>query len=149
MGIMDKFEKYAHCHDLPLRVALGVIFITAGFGKLFGEPGLAGFKGMLEGIGLPLAGIFAILVAVTEFGGAIALFLGWYTRYVAGLLAVILVVAILTVKVPQGNFSGMFVDIGMLGAAVSLLFSGSKTFCVDKATKKVTEAQPEVQHFHD
>ena len=135
MGVFDKFERYAHCHDLPLRIALGVIFITTGFGKLFGEPGLSGFQGMLEGLGFPLAGFFALLVAVIEFAGAIALFAGLWTRYVAALLAIVLLVAIVMVKIPQGDFSALFVDIGLLGAAVSLLFSGSKVMCLDKAVK--------------
>jgi putative oxidoreductase len=145
MALLDRFERYAHCHDLPLRVALGVVFITAGFGKLFGQPGLAGFQGMLQGIGFPLAGMFALLVAVIEFGGAIALFLGLYTRYAAALLSVILIVAIITVKIPgDGGLASMFTDIGLLGASISLLFTGAKTYCLDKS--KSNEA---AKHFHD
>lgn len=145
MGIMDKFERYAHCHDLPLRVALGLIFITTGFGKLFGTPGIGGFSQMLTGIGFPAATFFAVLVGVVEFFGAIALFLGLYTRYVSALLAVILVVAIVLVKAAQGWGSGLFLDLGLLGAAVSLMFSGSKTLCVDKAMMKGKGQE----HYHE
>jgi putative oxidoreductase len=139
LGMLDKFEKYAHCHDLPLRIALGIVFLFAGFGKLFGEPGLAGFQGMLSGLGFPVAGLFALLVAVIEFAGAIALFAGWYTRYVAALLTFILLVAIVLVKIPgNGGISSMFADIALLGASISLLFTGSKSYCMDKALSKKT-----------
>jgi putative oxidoreductase len=106
------------------------IFITAGFGKLFG--GLSGVEGMLSNIGFPLAGVFAVVLGIIEFGGGILIIIGWQTRYVAALLAIVMFVAIVGVKLPGPGFRAAWVDIALLGASLSLMFSGSKTLCVDR-----------------
>ena len=136
MGMMNVCEKYAKCHDLPLRIALGLVFITTGFGKLFGTPGIDGVTQMLGGIGFPFPVFWAWVVAIVEFVGAIALFFGLYTRYVAGLLSIVLIVAIVTVKAAQGWGAGLFLDLGLLGASLSLLLSGSTSMCLDKMMEK-------------
>jgi len=139
--LSKKMEKYAHYHDLPLRIALGIIFLFAGFGKLFGAMGIEGFTGMLAGLGVPLAGVVAWIVALVEFFGAICLCLGWKTRSAAGLLAAVMVVALILVKIPGGDPSAMFTDIAILGAALSLFFTGSNKFAM--------EGKNSHEHFHE
>ena len=39
---------------LALRVALGVIFVFHGYGKLWGAPGIEAFTGMIDKIGFQL-----------------------------------------------------------------------------------------------
>jgi len=139
--LSKKMERYAHYHDLPLRVALGVIFLFAGFNKLFGAMGVEGFGGMLAGLGVPLAGLVAWLVAIAEFFGAICLFIGWKTRTAAGILAVIMVFALILVKIPGGDASAMFYDISLLAAAISLFFTGANRFAMEKGRT--------FEHFHE
>ena len=128
--INTALAKYAKYSDLPLRIVIGMVFITAGAGKLFG--GIDGFTGMLAGLGFGVtAGLFAWLVALIEFVGGIAILAGWQTRIFALLLAIIMVVAIVMVKLPTG-FAAATSDIVLLGVSLTLAFAGSKSLCVDK-----------------
>ena len=54
---------------LALRVAVGLFFVTFGFGKLFGTPGLEMVTEMFTGLGFPVPGALAFLVGVAEFFG--------------------------------------------------------------------------------
>lgn len=87
-------EKYA---DIGIRLVVGLIFALAGYGKLFASPGIAGFSGMLAGIGLPVPTFWAYLVGVIELVGGIMMVAGIFTWVVAPLLAFIMLVAIFTV----------------------------------------------------
>lgn len=115
-----KEEKLRNIGFMALRVAVGVIFIVSGWSKLTGiEP----IIGMMEGIGLPGPTFWAYLVAIVEFLGGIALILGVYLRCFAKLLAVIMLVAILTVKA-QSGFKAARLDIALLGATIALAALG-------------------------
>ena len=48
-----KLDKAAHIGDFLIRIVAGLIFIFAGYGKLFATPGIEGFSGMLSGLGFP------------------------------------------------------------------------------------------------
>lgn len=120
---------------LVLRIAIAIFFITHGYGKLFGTaPGLEGFTGMLAGLGFPAAGAMALLVGVAEFFGGIALLLGVFTRFSAFWLALISLVAWITVKgfgLPAGDL-----DLLSLGGTLALLFAGPGMYSVSKYLKK-------------
>jgi putative oxidoreductase len=86
-----------------LRVAVGVVFLPHGYQKLFllGIPAVATFLGR---IGIPAPLPAAAILSLVEFGAGLALVLGIFTRWAAGLLAVDMLVAILTVHLPHGFF---------------------------------------------
>ena len=86
---------------LILRVTLGVLFLAHAGLKLFvfTPAGTAQFFGSL---GLPPA--LAYLVIAAEVAGAVALILGFYTRWAALALIPILVGAIVTVHGSAGFF---------------------------------------------
>ncbi|MCF7866162.1 DoxX family protein [Candidatus Woesearchaeota archaeon] len=89
--------------DLGLRLVTGLIFILAGIGKLFGpSPGIEGFSGMLTGIGIPAAGVVAVIVGIIELAGGILLIVGYFDKYAAMLLAIIMIVATILVHIPKG-----------------------------------------------
>lgn len=119
-------EKYSMYRDIPLRLALGLIFVVAGFGKLMD---IGGVTEMLAGNGFPIAGVFAWILAIVEFGGGLALLAGWKTREASALLGFVILVAIFTVKLGSG-FGAMFTDIAILGGAVSLMLSGASSYAV-------------------
>lgn len=112
-----KCDKTAKIGDLFLRVMVGLIFIVAGYGKLFATPGIAGFTGMLQGIGVPAAGFFAVLVGIIELVGGIMLLLGLWTAVPATLLAIIMIVSTLTVRLPNG-FNDARLDLLLLAASI-------------------------------
>ena len=78
---------------LPLagRLLMATIFLVAGTRKVLG---FAGTVGSFTKLGFPAAEAFAVIAIVIELGGALALIIGWRTRWVAWLL--ILFVAIAT-----------------------------------------------------
>ncbi len=97
-----KLEKYSKYGDLLLRVVIGLIFIIAGYGKLFGAPGIEGFSGMLAGIGFPLAAALAVVIGIIELVGGLMLLVGLWTKIPATLLAIIMLVAVITVHLKNG-----------------------------------------------
>lgn len=114
-------ENMAAFGLLALRLAVGAIFIYHGWGKLADmDKTIAGF-GMM---GFPLPAFFAWLVALVEFVGGIALVLGVYTKEVAKLLAIIMLVAILKVHL-GGGFKGMEYQLALLGGSLALAGVGA------------------------
>ena len=72
------------------RVLLALIFIVAGYGKL---TGLAGTAGYIASKGLPLPAVLALGAGVPELVGGIALAVGFKARWAALALAVFTLVA--------------------------------------------------------
>ncbi len=134
---------------LTLRLAMGIVFVFMGYGKLFGaSPGIEGFTGMLMDIGVPAPVFFAYLVSIIEFFGGIAIILGFATRIFAPLLAIIMVVAFVTVKktLPGGN-----IDLTLFSMAVALTLIGPgglslmKDGCGDKSDGEDKQETPKVE----
>ncbi len=67
---------------LAARVLLSAIFILSGFGKITDYAGTVGY---MEAMHVP--GFLLPLVILTEFGGGIAILVGFQTKIVAFLLA--------------------------------------------------------------
>src|SRR3954469_9746790 len=75
---------------LILRVVVGLLLVGHGAQKLFGSfggPGLKGFTGGMASMGLKPAAIWALMGALSEFGGGILLALGLFGP--VGALAII------------------------------------------------------------
>ena len=78
-------EKYT---NLVGRILLAHIFLMAGINKI---TGYSGTQGYMEGMGVP--GMLLPLVILLEIGGALALIVGWQTRWAAYALALFSIVA--------------------------------------------------------
>jgi len=76
---MTKLQPWA---DLAARVALAALFIIAGFAKIGGYEGTAGY---MQSMGVP--GVLLPLVIALELVGGLAIVVGYRTRLVAFLLA--------------------------------------------------------------
>lgn len=122
-------NKYNGLASLLLRIGVGIIFITAGWGKLTGIEGAQGFFG---NIGIPLPGLMAWVVAIIEFFGGLMVLLGAYIRVPAILLSIIMLVALLTTKL-GGEFGAARLDLLLLLASLALYFLGSGKYSVDNA----------------
>ena len=122
---------------LAMRIAIGLFFVSFGFGKLFGAPGLEGFTGMLSGLGFPLPAVLALLVGVAEFFGGIAILLGVFTRFSALWLTIISLVAWVSVKSVSFGFQAEGnVDLLALGLTIALFFAGPGMISVSAHMKK-------------
>lgn len=73
------------------RVLLALMFVLAGFGKLFG--GLDGTAGYIASKGLPMPMVLAVAAGVLELVAGLLLIVGWQARWAALALALFTVVA--------------------------------------------------------
>lgn len=69
---------------VPARVLLALMFVLAGFSKLGGLEGTAGY---IASKGLPLPQLLALGSALLEVGAGLALAAGFKARWAAGALA--------------------------------------------------------------
>ena len=125
----------AHTIGLTLlRVVVGIIFVLHGAQKTF-EQTFPGVQGFFESLGIPLAAVAAPAVSLLELVGGVLLIVGAFTRIVAALLTVNMIVAIATVHAAAGFFvdAGGFEFVLLLGvAAVALALTGPGRFSVDE-----------------
>ena len=139
MSLAKKFKKSANWSVLFVRLAVGLVFLVHGFGKLFGVGpfpfGLSGTAGFLAGLGFPSAMFFAWVLALVETLGGLAIILGLFTRYAALLVGIDMIFALLLVHIPSGFYeSNGEIALVLLLAAISLLFSGAgKHLVLEKA----------------
>lgn len=112
---------------LALRLALGAIFIYAGWGKLGANHAMvSGMMGKM--IGPESWGSFwAYFVGSAEVLGGAMLILGVFACYAAAWLSVIIVVAILVVHW-SGPFSSLVGPLAILGGTLALLGTGAGRF---------------------
>jgi putative oxidoreductase len=125
-----KSEQMKELAPLLLRVAVGTIFIHAGWGKLTGIEGTQGFFG---NIGIPAPVLMAWFVALAEFLGGVMILLGLRIRIPAILMAAIMLVAILTTKLGQEEiFRAARLDLILMFAALSLALTGPGAAALDR-----------------
>lgn len=130
---------------LLLRIGVGVIFIVAGWSKLSGIEGVQGFFG---NIGIPLAGFMAWVVAIVEFVGGIMILLGYKVEAPGILLAIVMLVAIFTVKMSGDNgFSGMRLEIMLLLASLAIAMMDTGKYSVEAMMSKSSGPAPETADF--
>jgi thiosulfate dehydrogenase [quinone] large subunit len=133
---------------VPLRIYLGVIFLFAVWPKLAAEGGfqssLEGFlqgmalgnahdfyRGFLESVVLPNAGLFASLIVLGELLVGVALIAGFATRFASG-VAMFLLLNYMFAKgawfwMPSSNDAAMFFI-----ALVLMLGAAGRSFGVDR-----------------
>lgn len=111
--------------SVSLRLLVGIFFIIAGYPKLFVR--LDGVAGFFDSLGIPLPFFFAIVVGIVEFFGGIAILLGLFTRPVALLQAIVMIVALLTAHLGGGYEKALL----LLGGTIALLFLGGGKLSLD------------------
>jgi len=130
-----------------IRIVLGLILFPHGAQKLlgwFGGYGFNGTMGFLTGtIGLPW--IFAFLVIMIEFFGALALIFGFATRIVSVGIISLFTGIVITGHLANGffmNWTGQSSGEGyeyhllVIGMAIALLINGAGKWSVDYALNR-------------
>ena len=122
---------------LPVRLALGIIFIGHGAQKVFGAwggPGWAKFTAADAPFAfMRPAWLWLAMAAVAELVGGLLVLLGLLTRVGAFFLAVTMTVAM--VGVHWGAFfmpRGIEYTVALLGMSLALLIAGGGRFSVDE-----------------
>lgn len=124
--------------SLALRLPAGVIFVAHGAQKLFGSFGGYGLEGTgqwMASIGLEPGYLMALAAGSAEFFGGIALLIGLLTRPAAFVLAITMLVAIITVHLPNGLFmsnNGYEFGLTLLSISVALVFNGGGKLSLDR-----------------
>ena len=102
-NLLDKFRGLDFLGPLALRLYLAPIFWMAGTKKLADMDSTIEWFGNPDwGLGLPYPEIMAWMAALTEAGGAILLVIGLAVRWISIPLMVTMIVAIVTVHLPNG-----------------------------------------------
>ncbi len=127
----------AETGTLILRVVLGIIFFVHGLVKFQG--GIGNTVGWFDSIGIP--GGIAYIVAIIELVGGIALIVGFGTKIVSALLALLMIGATLKVKLAvgflgNGQMAGYELDLALLAIALYLAINGSKKYSLGQLIGK-------------
>lgn len=131
------FAENTSLSPLALRLGAGVIFAGYGAQKLFGWFGGYGLEGTgqwMASIGLEPGFLMALAAGSTEFLGGLALILGLATRPAALVLAFTMLIAIVTVHLPNGLFmanNGYAFGLSLLVISLSVMISGAGKFSLD------------------
>jgi len=127
-----------------MRLVLGVVFFAHGAQKMLGWFGGYGFSGTMgfftHNMGIPAP--LAFLAIAAEFFGGIGLVLGLLSRVAAFGIAVNMVVAVLTVHLPNGLFmnwagtqkgEGFEYHLLAIALAVAIMVKGGGAASIDRA----------------
>jgi len=151
--MLNQLDKYKAYVPLVSRVLIGLIFLLHGLAKfgLLGGGSLSGTIEMFGMMGMPVPAVTATLVALVETVGGLALILGVGTRISALLLSIVMVVAILTVKLPMsinpiaaaGPMPGWELDLALLAGTLTVLILGAGEFALeDRMISSSSTAKP-------
>lgn len=138
----DCGERFADIGPLVLRVALGAIFVWHGYDKVF-TAGIGNVSGFLGGLGIPLPGIMAYILAYGELIGGILLILGLFTHWAAKFALVVGLVALFTVHLKNGfsvGNGGYEYIMLITAAAISVLITGAGKYSLDAMWRKKQDA---------
>jgi putative oxidoreductase len=121
--------------SIPLRLALGIVFINHGWDKLTegGGASIGQFSSFLGEAGLNLPANYALawLVALVEFVGGIAVLLGVFTSIAATLIAIDMLFAIILTYGKKPFAPGTEFEIALLAIALSLAARGAGMWSID------------------
>lgn len=143
---------------LFLRLVVGGIFALHGYPKLFGgegksegiHPKVKGFMGegfsqhmengglqkttgMMESLNLPAPALAAVAVSAVEFGGGIALMLGWHARLAALTIMFSQLVAVDKIHFKNGMMAqgGFEHNAALIAATGALALTGPGAIALD------------------
>ena len=141
---MELFGTYPSWSLLIVRVVLGVIFFAHGAQKLFGWFGGYGLKGTIGYFqqALKIPAPLTVLCALTECFGGLAVLVGFLSRPAALGLAIVMLVAIAKVHIPNGFFinwslqqgkgHGYEMNLALIAMAAAVLIGGGGAVSLDR-----------------
>jgi putative oxidoreductase len=138
--------RWSTWYAIPLRLVVGFGFMQHGYAKL--ARGADSFAGILYALGMPVPDFLAWLTIVVELLGGLAVLIGVFIPLAAIPMAIILLVATITVHWPNGFSSikllavdatgahfgqpGYEADLLYLAALVALVIGGAGPLAFDR-----------------
>ncbi|HEV8235766.1 MAG TPA: DoxX family protein [Gemmatimonadaceae bacterium] len=132
--IDGRVETSVHRWGLvPLRIAVGLVFLMHGGQKLF-VFGLAGTADIMGKLGIPMPTLAAAIVIAAELLGGLAIILGLYGRWAGAALAIEMLVAIPVARLSGGFFApyGFEFEFALLGACLTFAAFGTGGVSLDR-----------------
>jgi putative oxidoreductase len=142
---------FARWAPIPLRLIVGCGFMEHGYAKL--SRGADSFAAILHALGVPAPHLMAWISILTELLGGLAVLVGGYVTLASVPMAILLLVAIFTVHLPNGFSSikliavtaagpqfgpvGYEVDALYLACLATLALGGSGPFALDSFHQKL------------
>ena len=122
---------------LVLRIVVGATLAAHGAQKVFGAfdgPGMRGFSGMVDRLGLWPVALWAWVAALAELVGGVLLVLGLLTPLAAAAGTGAMLMAIVAVHWPKGFFAakgGFEFPLSLLGGIVAIALAGPGRYSLD------------------
>lgn len=113
-----------------VRIALGVIFLLAGYGKF--ADGLGGLAEAFASMGVPMPQVAAPFVAMLELVGGALLLIGLAGRWLGLLFAIQFAYITFLLKLPADGWEGARLDVTILAGSLLLFLAGSGRASVDE-----------------
>lgn len=142
---------------LPIRLIVGYGFMEHGYAKL--DRGVEGFAHILQAIGMPFSSLLAWSTVLIEILGGLAILLGAFVALASIPMAIVLIVAILTVHLPNGFSSiklqsfgpdgahfgqpGYECDLLYLAGLAALVLGGAGPLSIDRLISHTLERETE------
>jgi putative oxidoreductase len=126
-------------YSLPLRLIIGLGFIEHGYAKV--GRGWENFAAILHAIGMPLSDFLALATIAVEIIGGVMILLGAFVPVAAIPMGIVLLVATITVHLPNGfssiklqSFDASGAHFGQPGYETDLLYlAGLIALCIGGA----------------
>ncbi len=133
---LNRFQSFG---TLVMRLALGVIMVVHGWGKIIPRGALYNFTQTVAHLGMPAW--LGYVAAFTEFFGGILLILGLLTRIAALGSAIDMSVAVVKVHLHAGltghpGQPGFEFPLALFAIALMLVFTGSGLLGLDRVVGK-------------
>lgn len=113
-----------------VRIAMALIFIVAGWGKVAG--GLGNVGTAFARLGMPVPGVTGPFIALLELIGGFALLIGLFTRWLGLVFAIQFVVATFYVKFANQGWNAGRIDLMLLAGGILLFLAGPGKAAVDE-----------------
>lgn len=107
-------QVYQSWYAIPLRLIVGFGFMEHGYAKIARGP--EKFASVLHALGVPAPDLLAWATIIVELLGGLAVFLGAFIPLVSIPMAIVLLVAIFTVHLPNGFSSIKLLSVDAAGA---------------------------------
>jgi len=132
----EKCATPKHWVLLPLRIATGLMFLSAGLPKLIsmisGNPAVPNF---FTALGIPAPVFFAWLVAFVEVIGGAMLIAGlftWWASFVFSIELIVIILVAIVFRAPL-NLLALGQHLVFLSSTVALMYSKSLYMSLDRA----------------